>query len=77
LKTETPMKIQLLFFASLRETLGGPRTLELPAGATVAQVRALLAAEGEAAAEAGAGPASAGRRQPGAGLGRGGAGRWR
>lgn len=46
------MKIQLLFFASLRETLGGPRTLELPAGATVAQVRALLASEGEAAAAA-------------------------
>ncbi|MCA6216467.1 molybdopterin converting factor subunit 1 [Ideonella sp. B7] len=46
------MRIQVLFFASLRETLGASRALELPAGATVAQARAHLAAESEAATAA-------------------------
>lgn len=46
------MRIQVLFFASLRETLGASRALEMPTGATVIQARAQLAAESEAAATA-------------------------
>lgn len=40
------MKIHLRYFASLREALGPGDSLELPAGATVGQARAELAARG-------------------------------
>ncbi|MGY0194746.1 MoaD/ThiS family protein [Leptothrix sp. BB-4] len=40
------MKIQLRYFAALREALGPGETLELAAPATVAQVRDLLIARG-------------------------------
>lgn len=40
------MKIQLRFFASLREALGASGSLELPATATVGQARDTLIAQG-------------------------------
>jgi molybdopterin synthase sulfur carrier subunit len=46
------MKIQLRYFASLREALGSGETLELPAPATVGAVRDLLLARGEPYASA-------------------------
>lgn len=46
------MKIQLRYFASLREALGSGETLELPASATVGAVRDLLLARGEPYASA-------------------------
>ncbi|MDP4299412.1 MoaD/ThiS family protein [Leptothrix discophora] len=46
------MKIQLRYFAALREALGPGETLELAAPATVAQVRDLLIARGGAHASA-------------------------
>jgi molybdopterin synthase sulfur carrier subunit len=36
------MKIQVRYFASLREALGPQETVELPEGSTVGQLRALL-----------------------------------
>lgn len=44
-----PMKVKILYFASLREAVGsGGETLELPEGiATVGALRAHLAARGE------------------------------
>jgi molybdopterin synthase sulfur carrier subunit len=42
------MKIQVRYFASIREALGPGETLELPAGATVAAARDALIARGEA-----------------------------
>jgi molybdopterin synthase sulfur carrier subunit len=41
------MKIQLRFFASLREALGAQAVLELPQGASVADAREALLAQGE------------------------------
>ena len=38
------MKISIRYFASIREALGLGETLEIPAGATVADVRAVLIA---------------------------------
>ncbi|WP_298827812.1 MoaD/ThiS family protein [uncultured Piscinibacter sp.] len=46
------MKIQVRYFASIREALGPGETLELPAGATVAAARDALIALGEAHAAA-------------------------
>jgi molybdopterin synthase sulfur carrier subunit len=46
------MKIQLRYFAALREALGPGETLDLTAPATVAQVRDLLIARGGAHAAA-------------------------
>ncbi len=46
------MKIQLRYFAALREALGPGGTLELAAPATVSQVRDLLIARGGAHAAA-------------------------
>lgn len=43
--------VQVRFFASLREALGPAATVELPAGTTVAQLRAALAARGGRHAE--------------------------
>lgn len=40
------MKLNLRFFASLRETLGAQGELSLPDGATVADARAALCARG-------------------------------
>lgn len=40
------MKVQLRFFASLREALGGQHELELPEGSRVADVRDALIARG-------------------------------
>jgi sulfur-carrier protein len=45
------MKIQLRYFASLREALGAAETLELPAGTTLGQLRDQLIARGGAHAE--------------------------
>jgi molybdopterin synthase sulfur carrier subunit len=45
------MKIQLRYFASLREALGPGEAFELPAGSTVAQLRDALLARGGAHAE--------------------------
>ncbi len=45
------MRIQLRYFASLREALGSGETIELPAGATVAQARSALIARGGAHAQ--------------------------
>jgi len=39
--------ISVRYFASLREALGASEALDLPAGATVGQVRELLLARGE------------------------------
>jgi sulfur-carrier protein len=46
------MKIQLRYFASLREALGTGESLELPAPTTVAAVRDRLIARGEPHASA-------------------------
>lgn len=46
------MKIQVRYFASIREALGPGETLELPAGATVAAARDALIARGQAHAGA-------------------------
>jgi sulfur-carrier protein len=46
------MKIQVRYFASLREALGGAETVDLPSGATVALLRDRLIALGGAHAEA-------------------------
>lgn len=40
------MKIQVRYFASIREALGAGETIELPAGATVAAARDALIARG-------------------------------
>jgi sulfur-carrier protein len=45
------MKIQLRYFASLREALGQGETIELPADATVASARDALIARGGAHAQ--------------------------
>ena len=45
------MKIRVRFFASLREALGTGETVELPDGATVAQLRDMLLSRGGAYAE--------------------------
>ena len=46
------MKIQVRYFASIRETLGAGESIELAAGATVAEVREALIAQGAAHASA-------------------------
>jgi molybdopterin synthase sulfur carrier subunit len=46
------MKLQVRFFASLREALGPGEAVELPAGATVGQLREQLIARGGRYAEA-------------------------
>jgi len=46
------MKIQVRYFASLREALGPSETVELPAGATLGTLRDLLLARGGRHAEA-------------------------
>lgn len=46
------MKIQVRYFASIREALGAGETIELPAGATVAVARDALIARGAAHASA-------------------------
>jgi molybdopterin synthase sulfur carrier subunit len=46
------MLIRLRYFASLRESLGGAESIELPAGATVAAARDALIARGGAHAQA-------------------------
>ena len=46
------MKIQVRYFASIREALGAGETIELPAGATVGAARDALIARGEAHAGA-------------------------
>ena len=46
------MKIQVRYFASLREALGPSETIELPAGATVAAARDALIGRGAAHAAA-------------------------
>jgi molybdopterin synthase sulfur carrier subunit len=46
------MKIQLRFFASLREALGAQTVLELAEGASVGTARAALRAQGEPFASA-------------------------
>lgn len=45
------MKVQLRYFASLREALGPQETLELPAGSTLGQLRDQLLARGGRHAE--------------------------
>lgn len=47
----TTIHVPVRFFASLREALGGETSVELPAGATVAALRAALVARGGAYAE--------------------------
>jgi len=46
------MKIQVRYFASIREALGAGETIELPEGATVASARDALIARGTAHAGA-------------------------
>jgi sulfur-carrier protein len=46
------MKIQLRYFASLREALGAAETVEMPSGATVAALRDALLTRGGAHAQA-------------------------
>lgn len=46
------MKVQVRYFASLRESLGASETVELPAGSTLAQLRDALIARGGAHAQA-------------------------
>jgi molybdopterin synthase sulfur carrier subunit len=46
------MKIQVRYFASIRERLGPGETLELPAGATVASARDALISRGASHADA-------------------------
>ncbi len=41
------MKIQLRYFASLREALGSGETLDVPDGLTVGEIRDRLIAQGE------------------------------
>jgi len=50
------MKVNVRYFASLREALGPAETVELPPGSTLGALRALLAARGGAHAELLAGP---------------------
>jgi molybdopterin synthase sulfur carrier subunit len=45
------MKVQVRYFAALREALGGAEAVELPAGATVAALRDTLLARGGRHAE--------------------------
>lgn len=45
------MKIQVRYFASLREALGGAETVELPAGSTLGALRDALLARGGRHAE--------------------------
>ncbi len=45
------MKIQVRFFASLREALGASESLDMPEGSTVAALRDLLLARGGRHAE--------------------------
>ena len=45
------MKVQVRYFAALREALGGAEWVELPAGATVAALRDALLARGGRHAE--------------------------
>ncbi|WP_425260103.1 molybdopterin converting factor subunit 1 [Rubrivivax sp. RP6-9] len=45
------MKVQVRYFASLREALGPQETVELPAGSTVAALRDVLLARGGRHAE--------------------------
>lgn len=46
------MKIQVRYFASIREALGAGETLELPAGSTVGAARDALIGRGESHAAA-------------------------
>ena len=46
------MQVQVRYFASLRESLGGSEVIELPDGATVAALRDALIARGAAHANA-------------------------
>jgi sulfur-carrier protein len=46
------MQVQVRYFASLRESLGGTEAVELPDGATVATLRDALIARGEVHANA-------------------------
>ena len=48
---EHTMKVQVRYFASLREALGPQETVELPAGSTVAALRDVLLARGGRHAE--------------------------
>ena len=48
---EHTMKVQVRYFASLREALGPQETVELPAGSTVAALRDALLARGGRHAE--------------------------
>jgi molybdopterin synthase sulfur carrier subunit len=45
------IQVQVRYFASLREALGSSESLQLPAGATLAQLRDLLLARGGRHAE--------------------------
>ena len=45
------MKVQVRYFASLREALGGSETVELPAGGSLAALRDTLLARGGRHAE--------------------------
>jgi molybdopterin synthase sulfur carrier subunit len=46
------MKVRVRYFASLREALGAEEQIELPAGCTVGEARALLIARSAAHAQA-------------------------
>ena len=46
------MKIQVRFFASLREAVGPDQVVDMPPGATIAQLRDHLLSQGGAHAEA-------------------------
>ena len=46
------MKVEVRYFASIRERLGAAETVDLPPGSTVAALRALLIARSAAHAEA-------------------------
>lgn len=46
------MKVELRYFASLREALGAGESIELPSGATVGQARDALIARGGAHGQA-------------------------
>ena len=43
---DATMKVQVRYFASLREALGGAETVDMPAGSTLGALRDLLAARG-------------------------------
>jgi molybdopterin synthase sulfur carrier subunit len=45
------MKVQVRYFASLREALGAPQPLDMPAGSTVGMLRDALAASSPRHAE--------------------------